>query len=90
MISNEALLLVAARIIIENYIRESKIFLTLKSPNEKTKTNPTSKKLDQIVEQAKNGGPLKGKKYAGDHWMQKPENREKMINQVRKMNGNVK
>lgn len=87
MISNEALLLVAARIIIENYIRESKIFLTLKSPNEKIKTNPTSKKLDQIVESV---SPLKGKKYTGDHWMQKPENREKMINQVRKMNGNVK
>lgn len=65
MIANEALILAAARIILENYLKEGKIFLSLipESSNENPPKETTG------------GGPYSKKK---PHWTQTAEGKEKM------------
>ena len=77
MIANEALLLTAARIILENYIRENKVYLSLKSAEPKIEI-----KIPERIKGKVGGGPYT---KAKPHWTQTPKGRKIMSERSKKM-----
>lgn len=75
MIANEALLLTAARIILENYIRENKVYLSLKS--EEPKIEIKIPKKGRV-----GGGPYT---RIRPHWTQTPKGKKTLSERGKKM-----